>query len=182
MAENPLADLECVSGSVHPTDLTTPLSPTNAPLCARRGTVINPQQSVELIQSTSFALAALHTLWLKCVRSWNPHPKSWSRSLPPIPHRRSEAVGTALVDSRSRRSTPVRSDGQPGRRRRAAVRVPNSHDGSDSAMQFRRNLRVGGSGWCGFGPNVGPQVWKNRNFDIIKVLLTALPYALESPR
>ena len=30
-----------------------------------------------------------------------PHPKSWSRSLPPIPHRRSEAVGTALVDDRS---------------------------------------------------------------------------------
>ena len=31
-----------------------------------------------------------------------------------------------------------------------------------------------------FGPNVGPQVWKNRSFDIIKVLLTTLPYSLKS--
>ena len=64
--------------------------------------VIDLQQSVDLIQSTSFALAALHTLWLKCDRSWRPHPKSWSRSLPPTPHRRSEAVGTALLDDRRR--------------------------------------------------------------------------------
>ena len=50
-----------------------------------------------------------------------------------------------IVAGPQQRLPHVRSDGQPGRRRRAAVRVPNSHDGSDSAMQFRRNLCVGGA-------------------------------------
>ena len=123
-----LADLEGVGWSRPPGCLDHPAI-AHKLLAQRLGgtTVINPQQSVELIRSTSFAVAAPHTLWLKCVRSWNPHPKSWSRSLPPTPHRRSEAVGTALVDDRS--SVYPTSDlmDRPDERRRA-VRAPGDRD------------------------------------------------------